>query len=73
MISIRLGRNPNFKENFDNWGEWRNKREKKKIEIIEFCGLCWGQGKLYEYFDDGRDLFPVICPRCITTKGKKKI
>jgi hypothetical protein len=53
---VRAGRRP-----FRSWEEWRVGIRRPLLRPS--CGLCWGQGAIYEPFLGG-GLIPVQCEGC---------
>lgn len=56
MIRVR-------QEVYPSWGYWRASHSFKPSKPMkEFCGVCWGQGKIFEPSEYG--LIAIVCEAC---------
>lgn len=53
---------------YEDWASWRRDRpgagELPPLTSTEFCGLCWGRGRILSPAANGEGLVPGPCASC---------
>jgi hypothetical protein len=60
---------------YPTWAKWRADRSDGAAAtalqgpLTSSCGMCWGQGRIFEPAPNGEGLIPVPCAACARRPG----